>query len=385
MGLGDSLQVTVDQIIYGGQAVARHGKLVIFIPLAAPGDRLLVRITELKKNFARARIEKILEPSPLRRQPLCEHFGQCGGCQLQHIKYEAQLEAKLAFVRDALARIAKIEVPHIQIRSAAEYGYRARAQLKIEGNSIGFNRASSHSICDINDCPVLVQDLRAALSRLRSIGAAQLRGQIWIAAADGKVSFQPAPTGFPSGALERTIAGAIYRFSPSVFFQANAHLAGELISEALLDYSGKLAAELYAGVGFFTVQLARRFERVIAVEADALAARFAKENLSINGILNATVYTLRAEKWLRRYRTLGLERPDLILLDPPRAGAKGSLREIISVGPRFIAYASCNPTTLARDLRELLQAGYKLNRITTLDLFPQTYHVEVVAHLELVK
>jgi 23S rRNA (uracil1939-C5)-methyltransferase len=378
----DSLQVTAGQIVYGGHALARHGDLVIFIPLAAPGDRLLVSITEYRKNFARASIEKILEPSPVRRKPLCEHFGQCGGCQLQHIKYEAQLEAKIAFVREALARMAKIEVPDIEIRSAAEYGYRTRARLKIEGSSCGFNRSNSHSICDIKDCPVLVQDLRAALSRLRSAGRASPGGPLWIAAGDCQVSFQPAPKGFPSGALRRTIAGATYRFSPSVFFQANAHLIEELIWEALLDYSGKLAIELYAGVGLFTVQLARRFECVIAVEADARAARFARENLSANALFNATVHNLRAEEWLRR---CGLERPDLIILDPPRSGAKGLLREIISVGPRFIVYVSCNPTTLARDLRELLQAGYKLNRVTALDLFPQTYHVEAVAHLELTK
>lgn len=377
--------MTAREIVYGGHALARHGELVIFIPFAAPGDRLLVRITERKKNFARAQIEHLLEPSPERRRPLCAHFGQCGGCQLQHIKYEAQLEAKLAFVRDALARIAKIEAPALKIRSAAEYGYRARAQFKIEGDKIGFNRSGSHSICDLEDCPVLVPSLRAALSQLKWVGATSLRGPILAAAGDHEVSLQPAPPGFRSGPLERALAGAIYRFSPSVFFQANAHLAEDLISETILDYSGKLAVDLYAGVGLFAVQLARRFERVIAVEADPEAARFARENLSINGILNATVHNLRAERWLGRYRARGLERPDLIVLDPPRAGAKESIREIAAIGPSRIAYVSCNPTTLARDLKELSAAGYKLNQITALDLFPQTYHVEVVAHLEIIK
>jgi len=156
--IGDRIEVTTERLAYGGDAIAHHEGLTVFVPLAAAGERLRVRVIERKKNYARAVIEAILEPSPERRAPLCAHFGDCGGCQLQHLNYDAQLAAKAAFIRDALTRIGKIDWPHeIPLLHAAEVGYRARTQVKLErgrGSSdqtlrIGFNRAASTAVCDV--------------------------------------------------------------------------------------------------------------------------------------------------------------------------------------------------------------------------------------------
>ncbi len=165
----DLIDVTVERLAYGGDGIARHGGLALFIPMAAPGDRLRVRVTEIKKSYGRAVIEEVLTPSPARREPACRHFGQCGGCQLQHINYGAQLEAKRDFVRDALNRVGRLGwAGEIEMFSAAEFGYRTRAQLKVERVAggpllVGFNRLSSHSICDVVTCPVLVPELEREL------------------------------------------------------------------------------------------------------------------------------------------------------------------------------------------------------------------------------
>lgn len=391
--IGDVIEVTTERLAYGGDAVARHNGLALFIPFAAPDERLRVRIVERRKNFARAVIEEILEPSPARRAAPCRHFGDCGGCQLQHINYEAQLEAKAGFVRDALKRVGKIEWPQkIEVRHAAEFGYRSRAQVKIEpfnsqnpsGRRIGFNRTGSHAICDVSSCPVLVPELEAGLPTLRSfVNHSGLNlTDVEMAAGDGGIAFEPDLAGLPGGDLERSAQGAIYHFSPSTFFQVNPLMLETLVAEAVAEYSGAVALDLYAGVGLFTIQLARRFGKVIGIESDRQAARFALENVSANNLLNVEFHNDRVKHWLddfvtRRKASL----PDFILLDPPRAGAAEALTRIAELKPQHISYVSCDPTTLARDLRELLDSGFELERVTALDLFPQTYHIETVALL----
>jgi 23S rRNA (uracil1939-C5)-methyltransferase len=388
----DVIDVTADRLAYGGDAIARHDGLAIFVPFAAPGERLRVRITERKKNFARGEINRILEPSSARREPLCQYFGDCGGCQLQHISYEAQLESKIGFVRDALERIGRIDWPHkIDIRHAAEFGYRSRAQVKIDRRAgrVGFNRAASNAVCDVTGCPILVPELDEALRSLWSaLGHAPgsdenlpNRLQIEMAAGESGVSFEPALDGLPGGALQRTVQGAVYNFSPSTFFQGNPGLLDELVDEAVGETSGDLAIDLYAGVGLFTIQLARRFSRVIGVEADTAAADFALENISTNHLTNIEFHNNAAEPWLKSFVETKAPPPDLVLLDPPRIGAAEAITHIVALKPTRITYVSCDPATLARDLRTLLDLGYELTRITAIDLFPQTFHIETVAAL----
>jgi len=393
LSVGDILEVTTERLAYGGDAVARHDGLAIFVPFAAPGERLRVRITERKKNFARAVIDRILEPSPSRREPHCQYFGDCGGCQLQHIAYESQLESKVGFVRDALERIGRIDWPHeIKIRRAAEFGYRGRAQVKIDRRAgrVWFNRASSNAVCDVTACPILVPELDEALRSLWSaLGHAPDENQrlpnrlpIEMAAGETGISFEPSLGGLPTGALQRTVYGVVYNFGPSTFFQANPGLLEELVDEAVGGESGDVGIDLYAGVGLFTIQLARSFNRVIGVEADTATAEFARENISTNRATNVEFDNSAAEPWLKRLVEANGPAPDLMLLDPPRGGAAEAIRHIVGLKPFRITYVSCNPTILARDLRTLLDSGYKISRITAIDLFPQTYHVETVAALE---
>ena len=403
---GDLIEVTTERLAYGGEAVARHQGLAIFVPLAAAGETLRVRVTEIKKNFARAAIEEILVPSPSRREALCRYFGDCGGCQLQHIEYRDQLAAKAGFVRDALARIGKLDWPHeIEIGAAAEFAYRARAQVKLERQEsatgteirIGFSRAGSHSVCDVEECPILVPELNSALGSLRSllstspeaadrVLAGRRFAEIEMAAGSSGVSFEPALGGLPGLSTSRIVGGAIYDFNASAFFQANPFLIEALVEESVGTTGGRLAVDLYAGVGLFTVPLARKFERVVGVESDAGAASFGRQNLAANGISNAEFHTGHVETALKdliRTCAAASSRPDLVLLDPPRVGAAQAIARIVTLRPQRVSYVSCDPTTLARDLRNLVSAGYGLTRVTAFDMFPQTYHVETVAHLEL--
>jgi tRNA/tmRNA/rRNA uracil-C5-methylase (TrmA/RlmC/RlmD family) len=392
--VGDIIDVIAERLAYGGDAVARHDGLAVFVPFAAPGERLRVRIIERKKNFARGTIDRILEASPSRREPRCQYFGECGGCQLQHISYEAQLESKIGFVRDALERIGRIDWPHkIDIRHDAEFGYRSRAQVKIDmrAGRVGFNRAASNSVCDVSSCPILVPELDEALRALwNTLGHTTVdneglpnRLQVEMAAGESGVSFNPAIAGLPGGALRRTVKGSSYTFSASTFFQGTPGLLEHLVSEAVGEMSGDLAIDLYAGVGLFTIQLAKHFSRVIGVEVDTASAKFAAENIRANRISNVEFHTIAADAWLKNFVDTSPPQPDLLLLDPPRTGAAESIDQIVVLKPKRITYVSCDPATLSRDLRRLLDSGYELTGITAIDLFPQTYHVETVATLKL--
>ena len=389
--VGDIVEVTTERLAYGGDAVARHNGLAVFIPFAAPAERLRVRITERKKNFARGVIHQILDPSPSRRDAPCGYFGDCGGCQLQHLTYTAQLEAKAAFVRDAIERIARLDWPHeIRIRHAAEFGYRGRAQIKLDrkSGSVGFKRATSNAVCDVVSCPILVPELDEALSSLRSAFVANAKGHITLersgidlAAGDSSVSFDPVVESLPHGSLKRSVHGAVYNFNASTFFQTNPGLLDELIDEAVGSESGDLAIDLYAGVGLFTIQLARSFTRVIGVEGNRDAADFASENIAANGLPNIALINEAVEAWMKSFVESKAPGPDLIVLDPPRTGAAEAVNHIVAANPSRIVYISCDPSTLARDLRAMVASGYELTKLTAIDMFPQTYHVETVASL----
>jgi len=392
LNIGDLVEVTTERLTYGGDAIARHDGLAIFVPFAAPEERLRVRITERKKNFARAVIDQVLEPASSRREAPCKYFGDCGGCQLQHITYEAQLEAKTGFVRDALERIGRIDWPReIEIRHATELGYRGRAQVKVDRKAglVGFSRAASNAVCDVTGCPILVPELDEGLRSL--LGALEHatdkdqtlpnRLHVEMAAGDSGIAFYPALAELPGGELQRTVRDAVYNFGPDTFFQSNPGLLNELVDETLGEDSGDVAIDLYAGVGLFTLQLARRFKQVVGIEADQDTASFALRNISANSVTNIEFHNGIVELWLKSFIQAKIPPPDLILLDPPRGGAPEAVGFVAALKPSRITYVSCDPSTLARDLRTLLDSGYDLTRVTAIDLFPQTYHIEAVAAL----
>jgi 23S rRNA (uracil1939-C5)-methyltransferase len=392
---GEVIEVTTERLIYGGEAIARHQGLAVFIPGAAPDEHLRVRLVEKKKNFARAIIVEILKPSPSRRSAPCKYFGECGGCQLQHLNYPTQLREKARFVRDALKRIGGIDwQEEIEVRSASEFGYRSRAQVKValdeqERLKIGYNKAHSHEVCDVDSCPILLPVLNESLGKARgelhkrSAMFNEHLGEIEFASDGIRVVTEPQFYDFSTDELRREIAGITYHFSPTVFFQVNDLLLDEFVKEATQNESGDLAIDLYAGVGLFSLQLARRFTTVIGIETYSESVDFAIKNQIINQMTNVSFYHEPAAMWLKEFiqKTPGL-RPDLILLDPPRAGAAEALECITVCNPSRINYVACDPTTLARDLKRLLAAGYHLKRLVAFDLFPQTYHIESIAFLE---
>ncbi|MFN0124451.1 MAG: class I SAM-dependent RNA methyltransferase [Blastocatellia bacterium] len=394
---GELHEATIEKIVFGGDGLARIGAHAVFIPQAAPGDFARIRITALERNFARGVIEEILVPSPWRREPLCRHFGDCGGCQLQHLDYRAQLDIKVEFVRESLRRLGQIEWNDtIPVRAAGEIAYRSRAEIKVARDAagrtqLGYYRAGTHDICEVAHCPILSPGPDRVLQQLAAepqlIPANATR--VFLTAGDDEVIFTPG-TGENGRAAELDALGTArqrirdisYEFGVRSFFQANRLLVDDLVGAAVDGHSGALAVDLYAGVGLFSLQLARTFDQVIAVEGNRPAAAHAQNNTRLNGVANVTHETMSVEAWLK-YKTAGLARPDLVLLDPPRTGAGPQvISRIAALAPARIAYVSCDPSTLARDLKSLLPHGWRIESITALDMFPQTFHVETVVHLK---
>ncbi len=380
------IEVTVERVVYGGAGLARHEGRVLLIPYAAPGDRALVEIVEEHADFARARIVRMVEASPDRRDPPCPYYGTCGGCQLQHLHYAAQRRIKVEVVRESLARIGGILwTEALPLVAAEEFHYRLRAQLKVRvgegGVEIGYYRPASHELCPIAECPLLSPELNAALLRLRREAPERLSNVPALDLAqgeDGRVVVHPLD--------ERTtvcwsVGPFAYAFDARTFFQANRFLLADLVHWVTDGEAGERALDLFCGVGFFTLSLARRFTEVIGVEGDPRAVRFARRNARHNGLQNCCFVAERVETWLARPG--GAMGPvDLVVLDPPRAGLSRALvRALARLAPERITYVSCNPTTLARDLKWLLADGYVISSIVALDLFPQTFHVETVVKL----
>jgi 23S rRNA (uracil1939-C5)-methyltransferase len=280
------------------------------------------------------------------------------------------------------------------MRAAAEFGYRSRAQIKVEGGRdkrIGYYRAASHSVCDVEDCLILLPHLNETLHTIRMLLKDDKGDQyknlheIEIAAGKNTVAIEPAfdpRLQAPDSRLSTEVSGATYQYDTTSFFQVNALLLDEFVREATAEVSGNLAIDLYAGVGLFSIQLAQQFNSVIGVEASHRSVEFARENAAINKSENVQFIIERADVWLRGFAKQHTDQaPDLLLLDPPRSGAAECMEAIAHLKPRRIHYVSCDPTTLARDLKTIVAEGYTLNRVVGFDLFPQTYHIETIAFL----
>ncbi len=389
--IGDRLEVEVVKIIPNGLGLCFAEKLTLFVPLSAPGDRLVVEIADLRGRTAFAKILKVLEESPERSAPECRYFGECGGCDFQHLTYEAQLGAKLEIIRDCLKRIAKIEEePEISIVPCPEpYGYRLRTQVHADPHSkeIGFYKRQSHDVIEAESCPILVPGLDETIADIRSSfdWSNTSLGTINIEAgfAGGKASVYSEEIFQTVNELEFEASGFRYGFDARSFFQANKFMVGPLIEEAVRGHSGDLAIDLYCGIGLFTLPLARSFGSVIGVESSMPSFRFAEKNAQTAGLENAVFVNSRVKRFLQA-EPEKLSDADLVLVDPPRSGVKGAaLKMIANAAPKRITYVSCDPSTLARDVRLLIDNGYEIDRFTAVDLFPQTHHVEAVVHLSI--
>lgn len=401
--VGAEVEATVERILPGGVGLAHAHGHTLFVSLAAPGDRVRVRVESVRARAAFASIEEIIEPSPQRVEPPCPYFGRCGGCDFQQLSYDAQLQAKVEIIRDSLRRVARVEPPReIHITPSPDpWRYRSRARWQHDPlrKLLGYYERGTHRVCDVVECPVAAPEVQERLTRLRGLMSENRlpddAPEFEAVAGDGGVSLAPAVEPLDEREQTRTIGGERYRFDAGCFFQINHALLEPLVSEGLRDAEGETALDLYSGVGLFTLPLARRFARVVAVEANPAAARFARLNLEDAGLANARVETSAVGEWLERddarpaldHERLGqdearLVRADFVLLDPPRAGAEpAAVRGIIALRPRHISYVSCDPATLARDLRAFTTEGYRLASVRAFDMFPQTHHVETVVHL----
>jgi 23S rRNA (uracil1939-C5)-methyltransferase len=371
------------------------------VALAAPGDHLRISVDREKGNVSFASIVEVITPSPHRVEPPCPYFGRCGGCDFQQMNYQTQLDAKMEIVRDCLRRLASIEdLPDFQITAApSPWHYRSRAQWQYDAvrQRLGYFEGGSRNVCDVADCAVLVPQLQSTLKSLRArmtSGSLPEVRDFRAVVGDERVSISPPVDEDRVADVTRTVQGESYRLNAESFFQANDGLLPQLTEAAIGDAKGETAVELYCGAGLFTLPLARRFSRVIGVESDQAAAKFARATLAGAGLTNAEVTTRDVGVWLDDVKHHDLSRLtqesadalrkqiDFVLLDPPRVGAESRvIAGVLGLQPRRISYVSCDPATLARDLKKLIAGGYHLASISAFDMFPQTHHVETVVHL----
>jgi 23S rRNA (uracil1939-C5)-methyltransferase len=383
------LIVDIERILPGGLGIAHEEGRTIFVALAAPGDRLRVSIDREQGKILFASIREIIIPSPLRVEPPCPYFGRCGGCDFQQLTYEAQLVTKAEIIRDCLRRIAGLNtLPEFTVQPSSEWHYRGRAvwQLDEEKKTIGYYERESRYVCDVAECAVLLPDLQQTLERVRNTPWHLIPpGLKHLQAVNGDygVSLSPEFAGFQTKEIELKVGDESYTLNAEAFFQINQELLSPLLSFALDDVKGDSAVDLYCGVGLFTLPLARRFKKVVGVESNAIATRFARRNLQRAKLENARIITENVSKWIGD-TTIGGAKCDFVLLDPPRAGADSAvIKGVLKLSPQLITYVSCDPATLARDLKKLIAGGYEINSLRAFDMFPQTHHVETVVKLSL--
>jgi 23S rRNA (uracil1939-C5)-methyltransferase len=413
--------VQIEKPVYGGSFLARDEGKAVFVPLVLPGEQARVEIVEdrSKRGFAKAELLDLVTQAPERVAPRCPHFGPCGGCHYQHATYEAQLLIKQQVLRETLERGGIMPPDEFDVLAGEPWQYRNRIRVAFnaEGNP-GYRGRRSHQVVPIRECPIaapaLVDAVLAGAELFRRLAARNHPAELALFCdAEGTSLlasvFAGAATGEPildsllgeirnlkgaklveqrgeevrtiaqSGAASLTYrAGSFhYRVDHSAFFQVNRWLIDPLLEQVATKYEGKLAWDLFAGVGLFARQLAGRFERVIAVESAPAAGDALAANLAGSA---GEAMAMPALDFLRR--NAGGPRPDLIVVDPPRTGLGQEIVAMIgSVAPPALVYVSCDPATLARDLRGLLADGYAIESVTLVDLFPQTFHLESVVHL----
>jgi 23S rRNA (uracil1939-C5)-methyltransferase len=395
--------VEIEKLVHGGEGLARMDGQVVLAPYVLPGETVSVVTGRVKNGLLRGSAPEVIAAAPERIVARCEYFADCGGCHLQHASYEFQLAQKRAILLETLQRIGGVRhEADVAVVSGEPWFYRNRIQLHFERGQSGFHRAGSHEVRPIDHCyiasPLLIEaigKLRQAVKQpewprfLRSLELFTNESELQINIADSTRPvaarfFEWLKTLLPSyapGALEYRVGSESYRISRGSFFQVNRFLITALIEEAIGSASGQHAVDLYAGVGLFSVHLATRFAQVDAIERGGPAFRDLEWNGARAGASHLQPHRAATEEFLREID----KAPDFVLADPPRAGlGKETTNQLLRLKPPRLTIVSCDAATLARDLRALLAGGYGLNRLTLIDLFPQTYHFETVAHLETV-
>lgn len=407
----EPILISLDKFTYGGDAMGRlPDARAVFVPFALPGEQVRIQIVEEKRGYVRAELLEIIQPSPERIPARCPHFGTCGGCHYQHLPYGSQLEYKTGILRDQLTRIGQIANPPIQpiLACPDPWNYRNHVQFHVHPNgSLGFQAPNSNRIVPVQEChlpeaplnalwPQLEFEPETGIERLSlRLGTEeeimlllesrnpeipgldvqagisvlhQFDGESLVLVGDDRLRMD---VQLPGGSQRRSFV-----VSSGSFFQVNTHMAGVLVDHLLSNLPGNLDTmlDVYCGVGLFSAFLAPHVRHLIGIEASPAAC----EDFSINldEFDHVELYEATAEQVLPALQV----KPDLILVDPPRAGLERSaLEAILAMQPKTLAYVSCDPATLARDARRLITGGYQLQKITPLDLFPHTFHIESVS------
>jgi tRNA/tmRNA/rRNA uracil-C5-methylase (TrmA/RlmC/RlmD family) len=369
--VGARLTLRITDIAFGGEGVGRIDGFVVFVSFVLVGEMVEVEVTEVKKKFARARLVRVVQAAPERVTPRCRYFGECGGCQYQHMDYPAQLRAKHKQIADVFHRLAGFANAVVApvVPCPRPYGYRNRILVRSQWNKpahrldIGFLRHDNRLVVDIEECALAEPTLNEQLRHVRA---------------------QPPPKGGLKVVLR--VAPEGWELPKDSFFQNNFFLLPALVETVrawLRDGGARHLVDVYCGVGFFALELADLVESFVGVEYDQAAVHAARRNAEARQRRNGEFLAGNAEALLPQVLARIPPEATAVILDPPRVGCRPEcLQALRATRPRQILYVSCHPATLARDLSALCADGvYELALVTPLDMFPQTKHVECVADL----
>jgi 23S rRNA (uracil1939-C5)-methyltransferase len=433
------MKLPIEKAVYGGSGLAHQtggegAGRAVFVPFTLPGELVEARLTGEEDGFGEAALVQVLEASADRVVPRCGHFGECGGCQYQHAKYAAQVAMKVGILWETLERAGLVALPEVRVHSAEAWGYRNRIRLRVaavEGTlPVGYNRRGSNEFLAVRECPIAAPLLWRGAEALMQIGAEDSTAGRWMLGAEEVEFFATGDEkklqmtvfvrkervgGFdefcerlrglvpelvgvgvsllPGEASQRRVksvrplrswgaeglsyraAGEEYWVSRGGFFQVNRFLVDDLVRVVTAGRAGSMAWDLYAGVGLFSRALTRGFEQVVAVEAAGEDLVRSFKGPGRRAVSATTVEFLRGAVVQR-------ERPELVVIDPPRAGVGAEVCALLArVSAVEMVYVSCDPVTLARDLKAMVEAGYSLMEVHMVDLFPQTFHLETVVVL----
>lgn len=431
----DELRITIEKLVYGGDGLAHADGNTVFVPYVLPGEEVRASVRSKKKKLVWTDLLEVASPASQRAAARCPHFRVCGGCHYQHIPAAEQVRLKKEILQETLSRLGGISwTGEIIEHTAQPYGYRNRAQWAVRNampRALGYYLPESSNIVPIDECPVLSPALVQTFQSLQELArSANLPAEVkeieaFADSADEKIAlnvafrhFSKPPvelaklfgTAIPQleslllldekknrfeltgpGYLVHEAGGFSYRVGHLSFFQVNRFLIEELLKTVTGGASGNVALDLYAGVGFFTLPLARNFKKVYSVDANLAATRDLRTNAE-NAGLGVASENEQVEKFMKKFQ----EKPDFIVLDPPRAGLGATAaKHLAALGAPEIAYLSCDPSTLARDLAVLLPSSklpqglnadgprYEIAEMHLFDLFPQTYHIETFVRLRL--
>lgn len=377
MKLHEKVSGVVEKLALGGKGIIRTDGFVLFVPFTLPQEEVEVEVTSLKKNYGEAKLLQVLKPSAERVQPHCPYFGTCGGCQLQHMSYPAQLAHKRQIIQEAFAKIGKIDIPPVEIVAAPKpYGYRERITLHIQGLEVGYRGCDPSQFIPISMCPIFLDQSSPIFDKIKSMLSKDMEGRVEVLKTPNDFLLRFDFKNKPEELVEKEIEGLRIQYTTGMFIQNYFEQSVKLYQEIVGKITTSPCLDLYSGIGITSLLLAKQGIETTGVEYNKEAVRAARSNQKLNQIKQATFIVSDVLEALKG--KLKNKQFESIVVNPPR---EGLTKEIISHlrAPELI-YISCHPATLARDSQELLAQGYRIKSVRAFDMFPQTAHVETLVH-----